>query len=75
MGKNREYAERLNQIEGIERKVIAFKLVDEIPENAEPYGDDVSFHCAVTAEAWEEGRKPFYVTNKNILCGGAVYSG
>jgi uncharacterized protein (DUF169 family) len=75
MGKNKEYAERLNQIEGIERKVIAFKLSDEVPDNAEPYGDDVSFHCAVAAEVWEEGRKPFYVTNKNILCGGAVYSG
>ena len=75
MSKNREYAKRLKELEGYERKIIAFKLCDELPENVEPYGDDVSFLCAVVAEVWEEGRKPFYVTNKNSLCGGALYSG
>ena len=75
MGKNKEYAQRLKEMEGYERKIIAFKLCDELPENVEPYGDDVSFLCAVVAEVWEEGRKPFYVTNNNSLCGGALYSG
>ena len=75
MSKNKEYAERLKELEGYTRKIIAFKLCDELPENVEPYGDDVSFLCAVVAEVWEEGRKPFYVTNKNSLCGGALYSG
>ena len=75
MKKNQEYAKRLKELGGYERKIIAFKLCDEVPENIEPYGDDVSFHCAIAAEIWEEGRKPFYISNKNILCGGAVYSG
>lgn len=75
MSKNKEYAKRLRELEGYERKIIAFKLYDEVPKNAEPYGDDVSFLCAIVAEVWEEGRKPFYVTNKNSLCGGALYSG
>jgi len=74
MGKNKEYAKQFKEM-GYERKVIAFKDCDEVPENAEPYGDDISFHCAIASEVWEEGRKPFYITNKNILCGGAVYSG
>jgi uncharacterized protein (DUF169 family) len=75
MKKNQEYAKRLKELGGYERKIIAFKLCDEVPENIKPYGDDVSFHCAIAAEIWEEGRKPFYISNKNILCGGAVYSG
>ena len=75
MSKNKEYAKRLKDMEGYERKIIAFKLCDEIPEHVEPYGDDFSFYCAIVAEIWEEGRKPFYVTNKNIMCGGAVYTG
>jgi len=75
MSKNREYAERLKELEGYSRKIIAFKLCDEVPENVEPYGDDVSFLCAIVAEVWDEGRKPFYVTNNNSLCGGALYSG
>jgi uncharacterized protein (DUF169 family) len=75
MVKNKEYVKRLRELEGYERRIIAFKLYDELPEYAEPYGDDASFHCAIVAEALEEGRKPFYINNKNILCGGAVYSG
>jgi uncharacterized protein (DUF169 family) len=75
MKKNQAYAKRLKELGGYERKIIAFKLCDEVPKSAEPYGDDVSFHCAIAAEIWEEGRKPFYISNKNILCGGAVYSG
>jgi uncharacterized protein (DUF169 family) len=75
MKKNQEYAKRLKELGGYERKIIAFKLCDEVPKSAEPYGDDVSFHCAIAAEIWEEGRNPFYISNKNILCGGAVYSG
>lgn len=75
MSKNQEYAKKLKDMEGYKRKIIAFKLCDEVPENAEPYGDDISFECAIVAEIWEEVRKPFYITNKNILCGGAVYSG
>jgi len=60
---------------GYKRKLIAFKNFDQVPKNAESYGDAISFHCAIAAEAWEEGRKPFYITNENVLCGGAVYSG
>ncbi len=75
MNKNKEYAKRLKEMEGYERKIIAFKLCDEIPENVEPYGDDFSFYCAIVAEIWDEERKPFYITNKNIMCGGAVYTG
>ena len=75
MSKNREYAERLKALEGYTRKIIAFKLCDDVPENVEHYGEDVSFLCAIVAEVWEEGRKPFYVTNNNSLCGGALYSG
>jgi uncharacterized protein (DUF169 family) len=74
MSKNKEYAQRFKEM-GYERKIIAFKLFDDVPENVEPYGDDISFHCAMAAEVWEEGRKPFYITNKNVLCGGALYSG
>ena len=74
MGKNKEYAKQLQEMEGYERKIIAFKLCDEIPENVEFYGDDFSFYCAIVAEIWE-GRKPFYISNKNIMCGGAVYTG
>ncbi|MBW1823984.1 MAG: DUF169 domain-containing protein, partial [Deltaproteobacteria bacterium] len=73
MSKNKEYAQQLKE-KGYERKVIAFKLCDEAPEHIESYGDGVSFHCAVVAEIWG-GRKPFYITNENILCGGALYSG
>lgn len=62
-------------VEGYERRIIAFKLCDEIPPNVEPYGDDFSFHCAIVTEMWEEEKKPFYSTNQNVLCGGAVYSG
>jgi len=74
MSKNKEYAKQFKEM-GYARKVIAFKDCDEVPENADPYGDDISFHCAIASEVWEEGRKPFYITNKNVLCGGAVYSG
>jgi uncharacterized protein (DUF169 family) len=74
MSKNREYARRLKEL-GYKRKIIAFKLYEDIPANAEPYGDDVSFHCAIAAELWEEGKKPVYITNANILCGGGVFSG
>jgi uncharacterized protein (DUF169 family) len=75
MSKNKEYANRLREMEGYQRKIVAFKLLDEVPENVESYGDDFSFYCAIVAEIWEEGRKPFYINNKNIMCGGAVYSG
>jgi uncharacterized protein (DUF169 family) len=74
MSKNKEYAKRLQEMEGYERKIIAFKLYDEIPKNVEHYGDDVSFLCAICSEVWE-GRKPFYVTKENVMCGGSVYAG
>lgn len=74
MSRNREFAERLMEMEGYKRKIIAFKLCDELPKNVEPYGEDFSFHCAIVAEIWE-GRKPFYLTGKNVMCGGAVHSG
>ena len=74
MSKNREYAKRLKELEGYERDIIAFKLVDEVPEGIEYYGDDVSFMCGIVAEVWG-GRKSLYITNKNVLCGGAVYAG
>jgi len=72
--KNKEYAKRLKELEGYEKDIIAFKLVDEVPKGIEFYGDDVSFMCAIVAEVWQ-GRKCFYITNKNVLCGGAVYAG
>ena len=74
MSKNKEYAKKLKEHEGYERDIIAFKLCDEVPAGFEYYGDDVSFMCAIVAEIWE-GRKSFYITNKNVLCGGAVYAG
>jgi len=74
MSKNKEYAKRLKELEGYERDIIAFKLVDEIPKGIEYYGDDVSFMCGIVNEVWQ-GRKCLYITNKNVLCGGAVYAG
>ena len=52
MSKNKEYAQQLKEMEGYERKIIAFKLTDEIPEYATAYGDDISFHCAIVGEVW-----------------------
>ncbi len=75
MSKNKEYAQRLKEMEGYERKIIGFKLCDEIPENVAFYGDDFSFYCAIVAEIWEEDHRPFYITNKNIICGGGIHSG
>ena len=72
MSKSSEFAQKLKDHEGYERPIIAFKLTDEEPKNAENYGDDMSFLCAIVAEVYE-GRKPLYVTNKNCLCGGAVF--
>ena len=43
MGKNKEYAQRLKEMEGYERGILAIKLCDEVPENAESYGEDFSF--------------------------------
>lgn len=74
MSTNKEFAKRLKEMEGYERDIIAYKLCDEIPQNAESYGDDISFECAMIAEIWD-GKKAFYINNKNVLCGGAVYSG
>ena len=74
MSRNKELAQKLKEHEGYQRPIIAFKLTDEEPQNAECYGDDMSFLCAIVAEVYE-GRKPLYITNKNIICGGAVYSG
>ena len=39
------------------------------------YGDGMSFLCAIVAEAWEEGRKPFYISSNSSLCGGPLYAG
>ncbi len=74
MSNNKELAQKLYDHEGYKRKIIAYKLCDEIPGYAEPYGNDISFLCAIAAEIWD-GRKPFCITNQNILCGGAVYAG
>ena len=60
---------------GYVRKIIAFKLCDEVPKKVDSYGDAVSFLCAIAAEMWEDGQLPVYITNKNVLCGGALYSG
>lgn len=77
MSKSKEYAEYLKKHEGYTRDIIAYKLCDTPPDYAESYGDDVSFECAMIPEVWDgkEGKKPFYIINKNVLCGGAVYSG
>ena len=72
---NKEYAKRLKDLEGYEKDIIAYKLCDTPPDYAESYGDDISFECAMITEVWDSREKPFYITNKNVLCGGAVYSG
>ena len=69
MSINKEYAKQFKEM-GYKRKVIAFKLSNEIPINAEDYGDSMSFLCAISAEPWEEGRKPFYITAKNRILSG-----
>jgi uncharacterized protein (DUF169 family) len=74
MSINKDYAQQFKEM-GYKRKIIAFKLSNEIPENTEDYGEDMSFLCAISVEPWEEGRKPFYITNKNSLCGGPLYAG
>ncbi|MCP4715783.1 MAG: DUF169 domain-containing protein [Deltaproteobacteria bacterium] len=74
MSENSKAAQRLMELGGYRRKIIAFKLCDEVPSGVESYGDDISFYCAIAAEIWQ-GRQPFYVTSKNVLCGGAVHSG
>ena len=74
MTKNKEYAEQFKAM-GYQRQVIAFKICNDIPPGAEDYGDAMSFMCAITAEVWEKGRKPFCITSKNSLCGGPVYAG
>jgi len=74
MGANADYARRLTEHEKYSRDIIAFKHSDSPPEHIAHYGDDVSFECAMIAEIWDN-KKPFYITNKNVLCGGAVYSG
>jgi len=74
MAAHQEYAKKLKEHEGYTRDIIAFKHSDEKPATIPYYGDDVSFECAMIAEIWDT-KKPFYITNKNVLCGGAVYSG
>ncbi len=75
MSEHSEYARQLKEMEGYERDIIAFRLTNEVPAGIEPYGDDVSFECAIVAEVWDERKKPFYISSNNVLCGGAVYSG
>ena len=78
MSKNKEYAKTLMEQEGYTRPILAFKLIDEEPkgdsELIESYGDEISFLCSITAEAWDRD-KPLCISNINILCGGAVYCG
>lgn len=74
MKKNEEYALNLMEKEGYDRPIIAFKLCNTIPQNVEYYGDEVSFLCAMVAEIWK-GRESFYITNKNVICGGNLYAG
>lgn len=74
MKPNRMYAETLKKQEKYERDILAIKLTDDLPEDAEPYGDNVSFLCAMVAEVWAE-KKTLVLTNKNVVCGGGVYAG
>ena len=74
MNKNEEYAKFLMEKEGYERPIIAFKLCDTIPKDVEYYGDDISFMCAMVTEVWS-GKDPFYITSKNVVCGGNFYAG
>jgi uncharacterized protein (DUF169 family) len=60
--------------EGYQRTIIAFKLCDTLPKDVDYYGDDISFMCAQVGEVWS-GRKPFYITSKNVICGGSLYAG
>ena len=66
--------QKVQQQERYEKGILAFRHHDEIPAHAQSYGEDVSFLCAITAEIWQEN-KSFYLTNKNILCGGGIYAG
>jgi len=69
-----EYAKKLMRLEQYDRPILGFRLCDEAPAWAEPYGDDQSFGCAITAEACET-EKPLCITGENIMCGGGVYAG
>lgn len=70
----KEYAEVLMRLEQYDRPILGFRLYNEAPSWAEPYGDDQSFGCAITAEACEK-EKPLCITGENIMCGGGVYAG
>ena len=72
MASTAEYAKKLNDLQGYKKKITAFKLVNDVPDYADPY-DDISFLCAMTAEVWDND-KPFCVTNENIICGGTIYA-
>src|SRR3972149_10915182 len=74
MSLNKELAQKLMEKEKYERKILAFKLFDEIPKNVEFYGNDMSMLCAIAAEAWTR-EEPFYVTKENCVCGGSLYAG
>ncbi len=74
MGLNKELAQKLMEKEKYERKILAFKLFDEIPKGIEFYGNDMSMLCAIAAEAWTRD-EPFYVTKDNCICGGSLYAG
>ena len=74
MKPNVRYAKKLQEEEGYQRAVLAFKRSDTPPENAQSYGTDVSFLCAIVQEVWEE-KQTVYLTNQNVLCGGSVYAG
>jgi len=74
MSLNKELNDQLMAKENYERKILAFKIYDDIPQGIEFYGNDMSMLCAIAAEAWGKPN-PFYVTKENCVCGGSLYAG
>jgi len=69
-----EFARRLQESEGYQRKILGVKWASRVPENARPYGDGVTFLCYEATEALQDER-PVCLRAENVLCGGAVYCG
>lgn len=74
MKPNVKYAQMLKNEEGYQREILAFKRTNEEPVDAQSYGTDISFLCAMVQEVWDEG-KTLCVSNTNVVCGGALYAG
>jgi len=72
MGKNKQYAKQLKEMEGYERKIIAFKLCDEVPETCRSM--EMIFillrHCCRNLE---DGESPFISATKYYVRRSGVH--